>query len=606
MNAEILLNHFDRLSEAPDAIPRLRRFILDLAVRGKLVEQDPNDEPAAELIKRIRAEKVRLVKEGLIKNEKSLESVNVEPHSIPDNWIWIRLGESGRIFNGNSVNDGEKTELAKYREGFPFIATKDVGYGRDHLNYENGLKVPFTATSFKVAHANAILICAEGGSAGKKIGLTDRDICFGNKLYANEVWNGIHPSYILAIYESPTFFSEFTARMTGIIGGIARSEFLMLPIPLPPDAEQHRIVAKVDELMALCDQLEAAKAEREQSRDRLLASSLQRLNDLGLSRHDGVSAQSKQSVIPAGKRVSSATDGKLQTVHGDWIPAVHAGMTDGESIAFFLNHLPRITTRPTHIKQLRQTILNLAVRGKLVAQDTNDEQAKSPAASRVEKFALSKIDEDVPFELPIAWQWMRLGQISELINGDRGKNYPNKVEYVQKGVPWINTGHIEPDGTLSIDSMHYITRKKFDSLRSGKIRFGDLIYCLRGATIGKTAIITQFEEGAVASSLVIIRLSTTVNPRFAYRFLTSPLAREQIFQFDNGSAQPNLSASNVKKYWIPAPPLPEQHRIVAKVDELMALCDQLETQLTTTAADSRRLLEAVLHETLSPVLEKAA
>jgi type I restriction enzyme S subunit len=150
-----------------------------------------------------------------------------------------------------------------------------------------------------------------------------------------------------------------------------------------------------------------------------------------------------------------------------------------------------------------------------------------------------------------------------------------------------------------MELMHYITRKKFDSLRSGKVRPGDLVYCLRGATLGKTAIITQFDEGAVASSLVIIRLAVTVNPRFAYRFLTSPLGREQIFQFDNGSAQPNLSANNVKKYWMPLPPLAEQRRIVAKVDKLMALVDELERQQDASRENATKLLDAIVQEMTS-------
>jgi type I restriction enzyme S subunit len=194
---------------------------------------------------------------------------------------------------------------------------------------------------------------------------------------------------------------------------------------------------------------------------------------------------------------------------------------------------------------------------------------------------------------------MQLGQVSELINGDRSKNYPNKAEYVPEGVAWINTGHIEPDGTLSTEWMHFITRKKFDSLRSGKVRPGDLVYCLRGATLGKTAIITQYEEGAVASSLVIIRLSPVVEPRYAYRFLTSPLGREQIFQFDNGSAQPNLSANNVKKYWVPIPPHAEQRRIVAKVDQLMAMVDALETRLSASHTTAKNLLDALVAELTS-------
>jgi len=149
--------------------------------------------------------------------------------------------------------------------------------------------------------------------------------------------------------------------------------------------------------------------------------------------------------------------------------------------------------------------------------------------------------------------------------------------------------------------MNYLTRKKFDSLNGGKIEPADLVYCLRGATMGKTAFVAPFTEGAIASSLVIIRLDQlVVCARFAYYFLTGPLGRSLIRRFDNGTAQPNLSAESVKRYLVPLPPLAEQHRIVAKVDELMALCDQLEAQLTTTQIDSRRLLGAVLEAALTP------
>ena len=213
-------------------------------------------------------------------------------------------------------------------------------------------------------------------------------------------------------------------------------------------------------------------------------------------------------------------------------------------------------------------------------------QAAEEAEALTAREAAKIFNEDFPK--------VRLGNVSEFINGDRGKNYPNKVEYVQEGVPWINTGHIEPDGSLSLRWMHYLTREKFDSLRSGKVRPGDLVYCLRGATLGKTAIITQFDEGAVASSLVIIRPSTELDSRFAYWFLISPLGREQIFRFDNGSAQPNLSANNVKKYWIPLPSLPEQRRIVAELDALQAEVDALKRLQAGTAAELAALLPALL------------
>jgi type I restriction enzyme, S subunit len=397
------------------------------------------------------------------------------------------------------------------------------------------------------------------GSFGIPIIVTDdRPFCVQRHIGILRPSKAMSAVFIRRALESKWVFNQANACATGIAQKtVSLSGLRNILIPVPPLAEQHRIVAKVDELMAVCDRLEAAQKERENRRDRLAASSLNRLNN-------GADAD-----------------------------------TFRDHARFYFNHLPRLTTRREHIKQLRQTILNLAVRGKLVPQDTSGEPAEDMAEPPDNNSAPQTGDREAPFELPNSWQWMQLGQVSELINGDRSKNHPNKAEYVREGVAWINTGHIEPDGTLSTNSMHYITRKKFDSLRSGKVRPGDLVYCLRGATLGKTAIITQFDEGAVASSLVIVRLSPAVDPRFAYQVLMSPLGREQIFQFDNGSAQPNLSANNVKKYWIPIPPLAEQQRIIAKVEELMAVCDRLETQLTTTQTHSRRFLEAVLQEALA-------
>ena len=149
--------------------------------------------------------------------------------------------------------------------------------------------------------------------------------------------------------------------------------------------------------------------------------------------------------------------------------------------------------------------------------------------------------------------------------------------------------------------MNYITRTKFDALGGGKIKSGDLLYCLRGATFGKTAFVEPFTEGAIASSLMIVRPGDVLDRRFTYLYLISPMGRSQLLRFDNGTAQPNLSSGNVKKYLISVPPLAEQHRIVAKVDALMALCDRLEAGLAATATTRRRLLVALLAEALAPV-----
>jgi type I restriction enzyme, S subunit len=138
------------------------------------------------------------------------------------------------------------------------------------------------------------------------------------------------------------------------------------------------------------------------------------------------------------------------------------------------------------------------------------------------------------------------------------------------GIPFINAGHIRRDGSLSADTMHYITREKFNSLRDGKIQKDDLLYCLRG-TLGKTAFVEPYEEGAVASSLVIIRTNPEILAKqFAYYFLASPYGQDLISRFDNGSAQPNLSADSVRRYVVPLPPHDEQHEIIRRLNALLS------------------------------------
>jgi len=163
-------------------------------------------------------------------------------------------------------------------------------------------------------------------------------------------------------------------------------------------------------------------------------------------------------------------------------------------------------------------------------------------------------DSEVSFhDLPSQWKWTELADLASLINGDRGKNYPAQSDRVAYGVPFINTGHIEPTGRLSTERMDFITRANFEKLGSGKVKPGDILYCLRGSTIGKIAR-NEFEEGAIASSLVIIRAKKRALQQFIYFYLASPIGLALAKKFDNGSAQPNLSAETVSRYPIPLPP----------------------------------------------------
>jgi type I restriction enzyme S subunit len=194
------------------------------------------------------------------------------------------------------------------------------------------------------------------------------------------------------------------------------------------------------------------------------------------------------------------------------------------------------------------------------------------------------------------WVEKSLGDVCEFVNGDRGKNYPNRNEYVETGIPWINTGHIQPNGTLSMEEMNFITREKFDSLRSGKIQSGDLVYCLRGATLGKTALVDPLTEGAVASSLVILRPSSHLDGSFLYFFLTSPAGQGLIKGFENGAAQPNLGAKSVAKYPISFPKLPEQREIADSLIELREETQRLARLYEQKLALLTALKKSLLHQ----------
>ena len=233
---------------------------------------------------------------------------------------------------------------------------------------------------------------------------------------------------------------------------------------------------------------------------------------------------------------------------------------------------------------LRKKVIDLAIQGKLTQQLPEDGNAEDLYAQiQKEKAKLIKegkikkekplpeiSDDEIPFEIPQNWKWVRFGDIATFYNGDRSKNYPNRSEYQSKGVAWINTGHITATGFLDEKTMNYITEEKYESLAGGKIQEGDLVYCLRGATFGKVARVEPFDRGAIASSLMIIRMIDKSTREYIYWFLRSGKAMEELHKYDNGAAQPNLAAKSVEKYLIPLPPEKEMTRITLKIEQSLA------------------------------------
>jgi type I restriction enzyme S subunit len=180
-----------------------------------------------------------------------------------EGWELKKLNQIGKVFNGNSIN--EKVKKDKYtdvEDGLPFIATKDVGFDSS-IDYQNGVRIPFNETNqFKIAPSNTPLICAEGGSAGRKISFTNQDVCFGNKLFAFAPNKNVDSKYVFYYYFSSSFQKHFTTELAGIIGGVSMNKFKDIEIPLPPLPEQQRIVAILDEAFAA---IAKAKANAEQN-----------------------------------------------------------------------------------------------------------------------------------------------------------------------------------------------------------------------------------------------------------------------------------------------------------------------------------------------------
>ena len=572
MNADRLLAHYERIDDAPDAIARLRRFILGLAVRGKLVPQDPNDEPASELVKQIAAEKARLVRSGKIKKPKALpEMLNDEPpFLLPPKWRWSQIAEIGIINPRNNAsedltasfvpmpmipaeyglkNQHQPRPWAEIKKGYTHFAEGDVGLAKITPCFENGKSTVFRELT---------------GGLGS--GTTELHIV--RPLFVN-------PDYIIVFLKCPHFIETGIPRMTGTAGQkrVPIEYFSNSPFPLPPLAEQHRIAAKVDELMGLCDRLKAARTEREATRDRMAGASLVRLND------------------------------------PDPDPVVFRNHA-----AFAIDNLTSLTTRRDQIKALRQTILNLAVRGKLVEQDPNDEPASellrrmdvarleileagypnpSEAQTQLKKLSKQTVPEYVE-NLPTGWSWATLQQCAMLVVDCKNKTAP----YSPTGIRLVRTTNVK-DGKLNANDQKYVRQETYEvwSARC-KPETGDILIT-REAPMGEVCLIPPGETICLGQRMMLVRLvAGFIDHNFMLYSLRDPGLMDRVQDKPLGMTVQHLRVGGIERLLVPVPPLAEQHRIVAKVDELMALCDRLEANLATGADTRRRLLDALLHEVL--------
>ena len=241
-------------------------------------------------------------------------------------------------------------------------------------------------------------------------------------------------------------------------------------------------------------------------------------------------------------------------------------------------------------QELKSSILQLAIQGKLVEQrpeeGTGEELYQQIQAEKKRLIQEGKIkkekplpeiaDDEVPFEIPEGWKWVRLSRIASVLNGDRGKNYPAKSTLSHEGIPFISALNLDGKGVIDDDNLLCMSEQQYDRLGNGKLIKGDIVVCIRGS-LGKHGRY-PYERGAIASSLVILRLflNHQVAAEFLMMYLDTPLFFSEIQKYNNGTAQPNLAANCLEQFLFPLPPLAEQKRIVAKIEELLPYLDRYE------------------------------
>ncbi|MBX7247999.1 MAG: hypothetical protein K1X35_03000 [Caulobacteraceae bacterium] len=504
-------------------VERLRALIFDLAVRGKLVPQDTSDGDATTLLKSIANERRNYVPSRGLKVPKLSEQSRRDPFDLPDNWAWTTVGMTGVIFSGNSINEDTRARLASTEAGRPFVATKDVGYGGDPITYDTGLHVSEHDPSFVWARPATVFICAEGGSAGRKMALSDREICFGNKLIANETWGGVDPSFVLLVYRSDFFYTAFALEMTGIIGGISRAKFLALPFPLPPLAEQRRIAAKVHELMTLCDALERESAAALTAHQTLVETLL--------------------------ATVANSADAADLATH--W--------------SCLRTHFDTLFTTEASVDSLASALVELALRGFL----TNGSTAPATQKSLLEL----------------------------LVFGPKNGFSPRSVDH-DTGIKSLS---LSATTRGQFDERHYkyVDIERPEESSELWIKNGDLLVQRANSIeyVGVAALYEGSDNCFIYPDLMMkIRFRADIVPKYAALCLNSGPVRRYLRSRASGTSgsMPKINQSTLLSVTIPVPDTHEQLRIVAAVNALKSLCDELKACIADAGQTQMRLADAIV------------
>ncbi|MBU0945010.1 MAG: restriction endonuclease subunit S [Proteobacteria bacterium] len=548
---------------SPYGIKKLRELILELAVCGKLVPQDPSDEPASVLLKKIAQEKARLIQKGEIKKQKKLSEITDDEKvfKLPEGWEWARLEEYAK-----KITDGEHISPKKTSEGIMLLTAKHVldnGVSTDDPQYV----ATDDAAKFRLRcdpEVGDVLICSRG-TIGRCCVVKIADyFCLMGSVIQVRTFEEVDPYYLNIYLKSGTgqlFIRGVTKGMA--VNALYLKDIRLSPLPLAPLAEQHRIVAKVDELMALCDQLEQQQTNSNETHQTLVETLLTTLTN----------AADQKEFADTWHRIAA--------------------------------HFDTLFTTEQSITHLKQTILQLAVIGKLVPQNPTDE----PASTLLEKIAKEKTrlikegkikkqkmlpeisDEEKPFELPEGWEWCNLSDLFAIVT-DGDHQAPPKSD---TGVPFLVIGNLNT-GEVALDGCRYVPEDYYQNLDwSRQPIAGDLLYTVTGS-YGIPILVDSDANFCVQRHVAILK-STKSSPRkYLLMALASKCALDYATEIATGIAQKTVPLTGLRRMPTPVAPENEQQRIVAKVDELLALCDQMQSKLTSQRTTTCHLADAFVQQ----------
>ncbi|HAS6451594.1 TPA: restriction endonuclease subunit S [Vibrio parahaemolyticus] len=542
-------------------VKKLRELILELAVRGKLVPQDPNDEPASVLLERIARDKAQLIKDKKIKKNRKQPEITQEEiyFSVPENWSYARLED---IYD---VRDGTHDSPKPTSKGYPLVTSKNLSSGKLDLSTA---KLISKEDHLKVIERSRVdrgdILFAMIGSIGNPV-IVDTDIEFSIKNVG--LFKYYNPKD-----SSPNFLNYFLKYAAEIMkkqstGGVqpfvSLGKLRGFVMPIPPISEQHRIVAKVDELMALCDQLEQ---------------------------------QTEASIEAHRMLVTTLLDTLTNSADADELMQNWARISE---------HFDTLFSTEESIDQLKQTILQLAVMGKLVPQDPSDE----PAAELLKRIADEKAqlvkdkkikkqkalppiaEDEKPFELPSGWEWCRIQDVA-LFTTSGSRDWAKY--YSDSGALFVTMGNLSRGSyELRLDNLRFVRPPKGGEGSRTKLEARDLLISITGDVGNLGLIPEEFGEAYINQHTCLLRFMPECQGKYFPDFMRSPLAKYQ-FDAPQRGIKNSFRLSDVGEMHLPLPPLNEQVRITEKVSDLLSICERLKVRLRESQITQLHLTDAIV------------